>query len=314
MKYIYGIDVGGTTCKMGLFSEEGRLIKKWEIPTDTGNSGGEILPNIAKAIEQCRTARNIYRKDVLGIGIGVPGPVTPDGVVHGCVNLGWKDCNVEKQLSQLTGIAVFVGNDANVAALGEQVAGAGKGKSSVVMITLGTGVGGGIILKQRIVAGNNGAAGEIGHIQVNDKETQACGCGRYGCLEQYASATGLVRSAKQLLASSNEPSCLRELTELTAKDILDGMKAGDIFSEQLVDEMADQLGKVMATVAVVVDPEAFVFGGGVSRAGEPLIKKIKIHYQAHAFKSCKDTEIVLAKLGNEAGIYGAMGMVHNWVR
>ena len=253
--------------------------------------------------------KNIDKEDVQGIGLGVPGPVDNEGVVHKCVNLGWDVVNVEKELEEKTGLLVKAGNDANVAALGEMWQGGGKGYQNVVMVTLGTGVGGGIIVGGKIIAGANGAGGELGHIHMDDEETECCGCGRKGCLEQYASATGIVRVAGRMLAASEEDSTLRGLQNITAKDVLDAFKEGDALAVRIMEYVGDLLGGALAGFAAVVDPEAIVIGGGVSKAGQPLIDCIQKYYMKYAFPSCKDTQIVLATLGNDAGICGAAKMV-----
>ena len=180
-KYGFGVDVGGTTVKMGFFETDGRLIDKWEITTDTADNGKAVLPDIAKAIDNKLAQEGISKSDVEGVGIGVPGPVRGDGVVNGCVNLGWGVINVAEELGRLTGLTVKVGNDANVAALGEMWQGGARGSKDVIMVTLGTGVGGGIIVDGHVVAGFNGAGGEIGHVTVNNDEIEPCNCGQYGC-------------------------------------------------------------------------------------------------------------------------------------
>lgn len=308
-KYGFGVDVGGTTVKMGFFETSGNLVDKWEIRTNTDNHGKEILPDIAKAIDNKLAQEGISKSEVEGIGIGVPGPVRADGVVNACVNLGWGVFNVAEELGRLTGLKVKVGNDANVAALGEMWKGGGKGCSDVIMVTLGTGVGGGIIVDGHIVAGFNGAGGEIGHITVNNDEIEPCNCGQYGCLEQYASATGIVRMAKRKLAKSNEETVLRNYTDLTAKDIFDEAKAGDTVALTLVDDLGEILGSTLSNMACVVNPEVIVIGGGVSKAGQILIDTIQKHYVETSFHACRDTRFELASLGNDAGMYGCMRMV-----
>ena len=196
-RYAFGVDIGGTTVKMGLFETAGTLLETWEIPTDTSDNGKNILPDIAKAVSAKLEEKKLSPLDIEGIGMGVPGPIGPDGTVLKCVNLGWGVFNVEEELNRLTGFKVKAGNDANVAALGEMWQGGGKGFRDLVMVTLGTGVGGGVIINEKILAGTNGAAGEIGHIPMRDDETECCGCGKKGCLEQYASATGIVRMTKK---------------------------------------------------------------------------------------------------------------------
>lgn len=216
-KYGFGIDVGGTTIKMGFFETDGKLLDKWELRTNTDNNGKEILPDIARAIDNKLAQEGISKSELEGVGIGVPGPVRADGVVNSCVNLGWGVFNVSEELSSMTGLKVKAGNDANVAALGEMWQGGAKGSRDVIMVTLGTGVGGGIIVDGKVVAGFNGAGGEIGHITVNNDEIEPCNCGQFGCLEQYTSATGIVRMAKRQLAKTMEETSLRKFKKLTAK-------------------------------------------------------------------------------------------------
>ena len=308
-KYGFGVDIGGTTVKMGFFETDGTLLDKWEIKTNTENGGKEILSDVAKSIDNKLAQEGISKDEVQGVGIGVPGPVRSDGVVNRCVNLGRGIVDVSKQLSALTGLKVKAGNDANVAALGEMWQGGAKGCKDVVMVTLGTGVGGGIIIDGKVVAGFNGAGGEIGHITVNEDEIEACNCGKYGCLEQYTSATGIVRMAKRKLAQSSDDTVLRKYTEITAKDIFDEAKAGDSVALELVDELGEILGGTLATVACVVNPEVVVIGGGVSKAGAILIDTIQKHYAENAFHASKDTKFTIATLGNDAGIYGSMALV-----
>ena len=308
-KYGFGVDIGGTTIKMGFFETDGTLLDKWEIKTDTSNNGANILYDVAKAVDNKLAQEAISKDEVQGIGIGVPGPVRGDGTVNRCVNLGWGVFNVAEKLSSLTGISVKVGNDANVAALGEMWQGGAKGCQDVVMVTLGTGVGGGIIVDGKIVAGFQGAGGEIGHITVNPDEIEACNCGKYGCLEQYTSATGIVRMAKRKLAKTQDDTTLRSIENVTAKDIFDAAKAGDEVAKELVDELGEILGSALATISCVVNPEAIVVGGGVSKAGAILIDTIAEHFRENAFHACRETRFELATLGNDAGIYGCMCMI-----
>lgn len=308
-KYGFGVDVGGTTVKVGFFETDGKLIDKWEIRTNTEENGKAILPDIAHAIDNKLAQEGISKSEVEGVGIGVPGPVRSDGVVNNCVNLGWGVFNVAEELGRLTGLKVKVGNDANVAALGEMWKGGAMGCADVIMVTLGTGVGGGIIVDGHIVAGFNGAGGEIGHITVNNDEIEPCNCGQYGCLEQYTSATGIVRMAKRKLAKSNEETSLRKFADLTAKDIFDEAKAGDAIALQLVDDLGEILGSALSNVACVVNPEVIVIGGGVSKAGQILIDTIQKHYVETSFHACRNTRFELASLGNDAGIYGSMRLV-----
>ena len=292
-KYIYGIDIGGTTVQMGLFDEKGDMLEKWEIVTRKENNGENILPDIVKSIKEKNSEKSIETDDILGIGMGVPGPITEDGRVLKCANLGWGIFSVADEMSKLTGVKkVKVGNDANVAALGEQWRGGGRGFDNIVMVTLGTGVGGGIIMNGKILTGENGAAGEIGHITVNPKETLTCGCGCKGCLEQYSSATGVIRLAKERLEASDKPSELRKFAddEIGGKEVFDAYKAGDELAAEAVDEFAAYLGMGLGNVASVVDTQAFVIGGGLSKNGPIVIELIKKKYEKNVMFAIKNTK------------------------
>lgn len=309
-KYCVGVDVGGTTVKLGLFAENGMLNDKWEIATRKDEGGSYILSDIAASIEEKLQEKKISLKNVIGLGMGIPGPITSEGIVLKCVNLGWGIFNVAEEVTKLTGIEnVKVGNDANVAALGEMWQGGGKGYKNIVMITLGTGVGGGIIIDGNILTGSKGAAGEIGHITVNYDEEDTCNCGKRGCLEQFASATGIVKEAKRLLLISDKPSKLRELQYLSAKTIFDAAKEGDELANDLVEQLGKYLGIAASHIAAVIDPEAFVIGGGVSKAGEMLTELIKKYYEKNVMFALQNKEFKLAKLGNDAGIYGSAKMI-----
>lgn len=308
-EYCFGVDLGGTTVKIGLFGTAGNLVESYEIPTRKEDNGSRILPDIAASLLAKLEELGIDKNEVQGIGIGVPGPVLDNGIVNKCANLGWGMFNVADELGELTGFAVRVGNDANVAALGEYWKGSASGCDSMVMVTLGTGVGGGIILKGKPINGFNGAGGEIGHMPVVYEEEETCGCGKKGCLEQVASATGIVRTAKKLLAESSMASKLRELPEITAKDIFDLAKDGDELSVMAVDRLGFYLGTALAHVSAVVDPEVYVIGGGVSKAGNFLIDAITEHYYKKAFHASRNAKIVLASLGNDAGMYGAAKLI-----
>ena len=270
MNYCFGVDIGGTTIKMGLFQFDGKMVDKWEIKTRTENAGEAILPDVTKAINKKMMEFGLEKQQILGIGLGIPAPVTEDGIVPNTANLGWGYKEVKRELEELTGIHVATGNDANVAALGEMWLGGGQGHRNMVMVTLGTGVGGGVIINGECVIGKHGAGGEIGHICVNYEETEPCGCGNRGCLEQYASATGIVRLARKRLAQDEEPSLLRDVTELSAKEVFDAVKKDDKAAIEVAKEFGKYLGYALANLAAACDPAVIVIGGGVSRAGEIL--------------------------------------------
>ncbi len=293
MQYCFGVDLGGTTVKLACFTADGTLIRKWEIPTVVTDGGSHILPDIAASLKDyCRSAG---LTEVLGIGIGVPGPVTGQGIVNRCVNLGWGVLDIPKELGALTGLPVAAGNDADVAALGEYWKGGGQGSDSMVLVTLGTGVGGGIIHGGQIIHGAHGASGEIGHMVLNRHETERCGCGKYGCVEQYCSATGIVRMAKKMGFAEN----------LTCKDIFDKAAAGSAKAQAVLEQVYAYLGEFIANVCCVFDPEMVVIGGGVSKAGQPLLDGIQRYFSQYIFHAAADIRFSLAQLGNDAGVYGA---------
>ena len=307
--WCFGIDLGGTSVKCALFQTDGTVEEKWEIKTRVENEGKEILPDIAKTILAKMEEKKIAKEDVAGVGIGIPGPVDENGEIACAVNLHWGRKNIEKELAELTGLVVKAGNDANVAALGEMWKGGGQGSKNLILVTLGTGVGGGIIVNEKMVTGAHGAGGEIGHASVEMEEEEACNCGNKGCLEQYASATGIARLARRAMASGQEESVLRSMENVTAKDVFDAYKDGDALAAKVVDQFARYLGNALAIFSCVADPDVIVIGGGVSKAGQVLIDWVEKYFRQYAFTACKDTKIKLATLGNDAGIYGAAKLI-----
>ncbi len=308
MKYLFGADIGGTTVKLGLFTEDGELLEKWEIKTNRENGGESVPKDVVDAVLAKIDEKSIDKKDVIGLGIGVPGPVKKDGTVLKCANLGWGIFNVNDRFTELLGLPCRAANDANVAALGEMWKGGGKGYNDIVMVTLGTGVGGGVICDGKIRAGAHGGGGEIGHIRMNDDEKRLCGCGGHGHLEQYASATGIAYLGAEA-ARKNPFSALAQYDDITAKAVFDAAKAGDVTALKVVDEVCETLACALSHVAASVDPECFVIGGGVSKAGDILIDTLKKHYGPNLLNALQDTEFRLATLGNDAGIYGCARMM-----
>lgn len=309
MKYGFGVDLGGTTVKIAYFNETGKILQKWEIPTVTANHGEQILPDIAASINNFIATNAIEPKTLQGIGIGVPGPVNDKGVVYHCANTGWEVVDIPTTLGKLTGLPVCAGNDATVAALGECWKGSGHGCKNLVLVTLGTGVGGGIVIDGHVIHGVHGAGGEIGHIQLNPAETVKCGCGRYGCVEQYCSATGIVRIAHRYLQKHDTPSRLRTMEDFSCKDVMDAAREEDEAAVAIMELVYTAMGKFLSDLCCVVDPEVIVFGGGVSRAGQPLLDGVKRHFDDFAFASFSDTRFALAELGNDAGAYGAFKLI-----
>jgi len=308
-KVCFGIDIGGTAVKVGLFDTEGTLLRQWDFTTVRTGNGKDILRDAAHFIQEKMEELKLSKEKVLGVGVGIPGPVKDNGEVLELANLGMGYFNIEEEMTNLTGLKVKAGNDANVAALGELWMGGGKGYHNMVLVTLGTGVGGGIILNGTVLAGSNGAAGEIGHIFVNEEEQNRCGCGKKGCLEQYASATGIVRLAKKIMDENQEFTSMRSYPDLSAKAVFDCAKAGDQLAVEVVEKACYYLGVALSHVAQVIDPEVFVIGGGVSKAGEIITETTKKYYNEHAMDALKNKEFKLATLGNDAGIYGAAKLI-----
>ncbi len=307
-QYVFGVDVGGTTVKMGFFDVNGNLLEKWEIPTRTEDKGSHILPDVGESILKKMKEKQITREEVAGVGLGAPGPIDGEGVVHKAVNLGWDTFSIKDTLADILHMPVMAGNDANVAALGEMWKGSGQGSNDMIMVTLGTGIGGGIISGGRVLTGAGGAGGEIGHIHVDDAETESCGCGNKGCLEQYSSATGIARLAKNRLAKSDKESVLRH-GPVSAKSVFDAVKQKDALAIEVAEEFGRYLGDGLGVIAGVVNPDTIVIGGGVSKAGDILIDFIKPYYEKNVFHGSKNVNFVLATLGNDAGIYGAAKLV-----
>ena len=305
MRFGFGVDLGGTTVKIAYFDENGTMLTKWEIPTVTSGGGSQILPDIAASIRQFIAQKTINPADIIGVGIGVPGPVNGKGIVNKCVNLGWGVFNIAEDLSRLVGFPVKAGNDANVAALGEYWKGGGKDCDNMVFVTLGTGVGGGIVVEGNLLHGTHGSGAEIGHMVLNREETERCGCGKCGCVEQYCSATGIVRLATRALAVSEDDSKLRRCNPLTCKDIFDCGRAGDPLATKILDQYYAYLGEFLADVCNVIDPEAVVLGGGVSKAGQMLLDGTRPYFDKYVFHAASGARFALASLGNDAGAYGA---------
>ena len=305
MKYGFGIDLGGTTVKIAYFDETGKMLDKWEIPTVTEGGGVQILPDIAASIKQYMEGYSIPETAILGLGIGVPGPVNAKGVVNKCINLGWGVFNIAEALTDLTGFPVKAGNDANVAALGEFWKGGGQGCDNMVFVTLGTGVGGGIVVEGNLLHGAHGSGAEIGHLVLNRNETVPCNCGKYGCVEQYCSATGIVRLAKQYLENNDVPSDLYKAVPLTCKDIFDAAKAGDEAANAILDQVYAYMGEFLGNICSTVNPEVVVIGGGVSKAGQVLIDGVVPYFKKYVFHAASGAQFTLASLGNDAGAYGA---------
>lgn len=315
-KLIIGVDIGGTTTKLALVLERGEVMEKWEIPTNTINKGVAIIPDIAAAIKMKILEHSIEQEQILGIGVGAPGPVNMQtGILYTGVNIGWdKPVPLREELQHLTGLPVVIENDANVAALGEMWKGAGDGARDVVCITLGTGVGGGVIVNGDIAHGVKGAAGEIGHITAVPENGYYCNCGKHGCLETVASATGVLRLATDELEGNQEPSILREILQntgrLSSKDIFEAAAKQDKTALKVVEKLTFYLGLALANLGSALNPEKIVIGGGVSQAGDTLLVPLREKFKQYAFSTvAESTSIEVATLGNDAGVIGAAWLI-----
>lgn len=320
-KWIAGVDLGGTTTKIAFVTMEGEIIAKWEIPTDNSNEGQNITSNIAKSIDEKLRELGQSKDSLLGAGMGAPGPVDyQKGVILNAVNLGWKDnFPLQSSLEEATGLPAEIENDANCAALGEMWKGAGNGAKDVVCVTLGTGVGGGVIANGNIVRGVNGAAGEIGHITAIPFGGAPCNCGKTGCLETVASATGIVRLAKEELSTEGAAGQLAEVLaasgNFTAKDVFDSARNGDVLANKVLEAVSCHLGLTLAAIASTTNPEKIVLGGGVSKAGTILLDAVNEAFAKFAFKPVqKSTKLALATLGNDAGVIGAAWLIKNKIQ
>ena len=299
---VYGIDVGGTAVKIGRFAASDlKLIKKWTIETDNNGGGEKVLNDIAEAIKKDLEEASAEEMTIaVGVGIGVPGPVN-DGVINRGVNLNWGEFNVEKTFSDCSGLPALAMNDAVAATAGEFFMGSARGCKNAVIVTLGTGIGGGIVIDGELRYGNSGAMGSIGHICVNPEETERCSCGSYGCLEQYVGRAGILKNYFEKAGISPTP-------DIDVKDVFEKAAAMDPDAIATVDETAFLLGSSLSGVGAILDPELFIIGGGISNAGEPFLEKIRDSYRKHAFHAVANARIVQAAFGENAGIHGAAAL------
>ncbi|CYX24467.1 ROK family glucokinase [Streptococcus suis] len=315
-KKIIGIDLGGTSVKLAILTTEGEIQEKWSIKTNILDEGSHIVPDIIDSIKQRFETHGLTKDDFLGVGMGSPGVVDSEaGTVIGAYNLNWKTLQLVKdQFESALGLPFFIDNDANVAALGEQWVGAGNNNPNVVFMTLGTGVGGGVIAAGNLIRGVKGAGGELGHITVDFDEPFACTCGKKGCLETVASATGIVnlsrRYADQYAGDAKLKQMIDDGQDVTAKDVFDLAKEGDDLALIVYRHFSEYLGVACANIAAVLNPAYIVLGGGVSAAGEFLLDGVRKVFAENSFPQIKEsTQIVLATRGNDAGVLGAASLV-----
>ncbi|HEL1717144.1 TPA: ROK family glucokinase [Streptococcus suis] len=315
-KKIIGIDLGGTSVKLAILTTEGEIQEKWSIKTNILDEGSHIVPDIIDSIKQRFETHGLTKDDFLGVGMGSPGVVDSEaGTVIGAYNLNWKTLQLVKdQFESALGLPFFIDNDANVAALGEQWVGAGNNNPNVVFMTLGTGVGGGVIAAGNLIRGVKGAGGELGHITVDFDKPFACTCGKKGCLETVASATGIVnlsrRYADQYAGDAKLKQMIDDGQDVTAKDVFDLAKEGDDLALIVYRHFSEYLGVACANIAAVLNPAYIVLGGGVSAAGEFLLDGVRKVFAENSFPQIKEsTQIVLATRGNDAGVLGAASLV-----
>lgn len=317
---ILAADIGGTSCKLAIFDPELNLMEKWRIDTDITDSGAHILNDVHKSFQRRLDKSGRGIDDCTGIGIGVPGPVDFDtGMLNGAINLGWTGKKpIARDFEVLSGLKTIVDNDANAAALGEQSFGAGGAHGDVVMLTLGTGVGGGVVTNHRLLHGAHGAAGEIGHIKVDKSKRFSCNCGQNGCLETVASATGMKNLAAYHYEHTYQSTVLSDSIEdgtVTSKDIVAASHEGDLLSQHVLDDMSRYIAYALSTVSAITNPRVIIIGGGVSQAGDMLLDKIDAYYRPDTFPpAVENTGIRLAELGNDAGIYGAARLVEQFIK
>jgi len=305
-RYNLGIDIGGTSIKIGLFDLDDNLLDSWNLPTNKSSFGEYILHEIAEVINS-----KLVISEIRGIGFGVPGPVAKN-LVFSCVNLGWGKKDIVSEFKAILNddeIVIKVANDANLAAAGEIYKGVASGYVNAFMVTLGTGIGGGVIIDGRVVDGINGVAGEIGHTHIDDLYNLNCNCGKNGCLETVASATGIVRLAKEYLNHSKKSSPLRKYSDFSAKKVIDYAKLGDQVANEILDLSMEYLARVLAKVTYIINPDIFIIGGGISNAGNFIIDKITKFYYPLVKPFIQTTHFEIATLGNDAGMYGACYLI-----
>ena len=314
-KKLIGVDLGGTTIKFAILTEKGEIQQKWSIETNILSDGKFIIPDIIDSINHHIEMYGMSVDQFDGIGLGSPGTINHEqGTIKGAYNLNWTNSVYPvRDIQKGTGLPVTIENDANVAALGERWQGAGNNANDVVFVTLGTGVGGGIIANGQLLQGENGAAGEIGHVTVDPNGFQ-CTCGKKGCLETIASATGIVRVARdrasEYAGNSELKAMLDDGQDISAKDVFDLAKKDDDLAMIVADYVCDSLGFVLGNIANTLNPKYVVIGGGVSAAGDFLLNKVDKAMRKNEFATIKDsTELRLASLGNGAGVIGAASLI-----
>lgn len=309
MRYGFGVDILGTHIKFGFFDEDGKMLKKWQVALERGQDSSRVITAIAEEVDRCLSNYGIFEDDVIGIGVGIPGPVSSTGVVNKCVNFSWGVFNIDRALSGLTGLRVKSSNTANLSALGE--CWNGQGSRNMVFMAMNTGLGGGIVCEGSLVNGASGGAGEIGHIIVNKKETEACTCGKYGCVEQYCSPAGIVRVARRQLAASRIPSVLRNIRIFDYQDVMNAAAGGDRLAKQAMEQVYDYAGQALAAVCCVTNPDTIVLGGEFCKIGQSAMDSISRAFRRYVFHANENVRFRFAALNQDASICGAFQLAYN---
>lgn len=307
MRYGFGVDILGTHLKFGFFEESGKLLEKWQVTLPGYRDSNQIIPAIAEEVERYLSMKGIFEDDIIGIGVGVPGPVSSNGVVNKCVNFSWGVFNIDRALSGLTGLHVKASNTANLSALGEYWM--DDSIRNMVLMVMNTGLGGGIVCEGKLVNGANGGAGEIGHIIVNKDEKEACTCGKYGCVEQYCSPTGIVRVARRQLNASRTPSMLRGKKFFDYQDVLRAAASGDKLAKDVMAQVYDYAGQALAAVCCVTNPDTIMLGGEFCRIGQPALDGISRAFRKYVFHANEGVRFQFAALGQDDVLYGAFKLV-----
>lgn len=307
MRYGFGVDILGTHIKFGFFDETGKLLDKWQTAVPGYKDSTQIIPSIAEEVERYLSRRGIFEDDVIGIGVGIPGPVSSTGVVNKCVNLSWGVFNIDRALSGLTGLYVKSSNTANLSALGESWH--GHGSRNMVYMAMNTGLGGGIVCEGALVNGASGGAGEIGHIIVNKNEPEACSCGKYGCVEQYCSPKGIVRVARRMLNDTRTPSVLRNRRIFDYRDVLNAAASGDKVAKEVMEKVYDYTGQALAAVCCVTNPDTIVLGGEFCAIGQSAMDSISRAFRRYVFHANENVRFHFATLGQDDALYGAFRLV-----
>ncbi len=309
MKYGFAADIGPSVVKMACFDQDGKLVQRWETPTLVAHGSNQVLSDIADEVERYMAKNSLFEDDIIGIGVGVHGPVSSGGTVNKCVNLGWGVFNIDRALSGLTGLNVVSSNISNMAALGECWKGSAKGKKNVFFIHMNYGVGGAVIANGQLVYGAHGGAGEVGHVTVNRQETEVCNCGNKGCMEQYCSPFGIVRMAKRQLASPLTRSSLRKKANLQFEDVVFAAESGDKVAQDVLEKACTYAGEVVANICCITNPDTIVLGGKLCEHGKFLVDGLRRYFQQYVFHANKDVRFEMASLGDDAPLYGAFKLV-----